>query len=153
MIPLLIAAGSRDDTPALSVNVTNRPVSDTAVALQPASANAIAGVRSSGDGVLRTIVRSSANPVAGEWLASGSADDVQVYASLISGSTPGPAALNTWLDANTDRQYVLSVLRAAVGTTTASCVLRLTYRNKTTLATLGFADFNISVSATVETGE
>ena len=78
---------------------------------------------------------------------------MQVYASLISGSTPGPAALNTWLDANTDRQYVLSVLRAAVGTTTASCVLRLTYRNKTTLATLGFADFNISVSATVETGE
>ena len=98
------------------------------------------GITLNSNGSFAAIGGEGAGPNSGSWLTAGSASDVQVYASKSGGAGASWSGVwDTWVDIGD----MWTLTRSNNGTSTGT--INLTFRNKTTLATLDTAFVDIEV--------
>lgn len=92
------------------------------------------------------------NPIAGEWLISGTASDYEVRATqnLTTGVPPGAVSgtFGTWQSLGTDRSWFVEVTNPGIGTLNAQLFMTIEIRDASTLTVLATAAITLWASST-----
>lgn len=146
------AAGGATIAAGNEAVLTNRVIGDSTLAFSPASATAVAGIRLRSTGVLQTRRKAVYTDVSGQWLPSGSPGDYEARLTIVSSSgasVTGGWTAGSWVAMSSDREAVLSISRASVGSSSASAELLIEVR-KISGGAIVSATISLGATANVE---